>query len=183
MNYSKIATRYAKALFLAALEDQKLHNVHKDLLILQEIIKENPDFIFFLQAPILTPDEKQQFFKNVFESHIDSLTLKFMILLAENRRENRIIDIIRNFFTFYNQHHKIVNANLITSYNVNESLMQVFKTKLEQALSKTVQFRNEIDENIVGGFILQIEDKEFDASIKNQLYKIKLNLENTSMIK
>jgi|YNPMSStandDraft_2_1061718.scaffolds.fasta_scaffold22276_2 F-type H+-transporting ATPase subunit delta len=182
MNYSKISTRYAKALFLGALEEKKLHNVHKDLQLIQAIINDNKEFILFLQTPIYSPDEKKDFLKNFFESKIDFLTMNFLLLLANQRRENRLNDIIRVFFTLYNEHHQIVNASLITSYKLEEDFIQEFKKRLEESLSKTVQLQNEIDENIIGGFILHIEDKEFDASIKNQLNKIKSNLENTSMI-
>ncbi len=91
-------------------------------------------------------------------------------------------DIIRNFFTLYNSHNQIINISIITANKLDESYIFEFKNKLEQFLSKSVQLHNEVDENIVGGFVLQIEDKEYDASIKNQLNKIKNNLIETSMI-
>ncbi len=182
MNYSKIAIRYAKSLFLAALEEQKLNNVYNNLLVLQEVLNENKEFYFFLQTPILSPEEKKNLFKSVFEKKIETLTLNFLLLLVDQHRENRLKDIIRNFFTLYNSHNQIINISIITANKLDESYIFEFKNKLEQFLSKSVQLHNEVDENIVGGFVLQIEDKEYDASIKNQLNKIKNNLIETSMI-
>jgi len=181
MNYSKIAIRYAKALFLEAKEENKLYIVYNDLKNIELLAKSNKDFISFLNSPILSPSNKKSLVESIFKSNIDNLTLKFLFLLLENRRENRLLDVIRNFFTLYNTHLNIINSTLITPIKINDSLLQEFKTKLEKSLSKNVNIENKVDESIIGGFIIQIEDKEFDASIKTQLNKIKYNLKSTTI--
>ncbi len=183
MNYAKIGIRYAKALYLTALEENALENVYQEMQVMQQLITENPSFISFLDTPILKPSEKKQFFESVFSNQVHPLVLRFLFLLTEHRRENRLSDIIRNFNTLYLNHKNTLSANLITTIKADEAMMDQFKEKLQQMLQKTVLLQNTIDEKIDGGFILQIEDKEFDASVKTQLNKIKNNLIKTSMIK
>ncbi len=183
MNYSKISIRYAKALFLSALEENKLDVVYRDVLAIQETIHSNEDFQFFLKSPVLNPTEKKDFFVKIFQTYVDELTLRFLMLIAEHRRENLLPDMIRNFTAQYHKHYQIVSASLITPFHVDEQFIENIKSKLEAALSKKIIIQHEVKEDLVGGFVLQIEDKEFDASIKTQLNKIKKSLENTSMIK
>ncbi len=183
MNYGKIGIRYAKALFLTAIEENALEQVHNDMQLLKQLVSENPSFHFFLQTPILKPSEKKEFFQSVFSHHIHSLTLRFLDLLTQNRRENRLVDTIRNFQTLYLAHNNTLSATLITTINADAVMIETVTQKLQSMLQKTVLLKNKIDESIVGGFILQIEDKEFDASARTQLKKIKNNLNKTSMIK
>lgn len=183
MNYAKIGVRYAKALFLTAVEENALENVHQEMLIIKELISENPSFIFFLDTPILKPSEKKQFFESVFSKQVHPLVLRFLFLLSEHRREKRLLDIIRNFNALYLNYNNTLSANLITTIKADEAMMNQFKEKLQQLLQKTILLQNTINEKIDGGFILQVEDMEFDASVKTQLKKIKNNLIKTSMIK
>lgn len=183
MNYGKIGIRYAKALYIAAVEENALEQVYSDLHLLEELIAENPSFQFFLNTPVLKPSEKQNFFQSVFSTYLHSLTLRFFNLLTQNRRENRLVDIIRNFQMLFLLHHNTMSATLITTINVGTEMIEKIKQKLQVVLQKTILLQNKIDKNIVGGFILQIEDKEYDASAKTQLKKIKNTLVKTSMIK
>jgi len=183
MNYGKIGIRYAKALFLTAVEENVVEQINNDMLILQQLIAENKDFVFFLHTPILKPSEKKDFFRSVFNNQLQPLTLRFLDLLTSHRRENRLGDIIRNYHLLYLQHNNTVSAKLITTLKANETMIATFTEKLQAMLNKKVLLENKIDESIVGGFVLQLDDKEFDASVKTQLQKVKINLINTSMIK
>jgi F-type H+-transporting ATPase subunit delta len=177
MNYSKVNVRYAKAIFLAALEQQSLEQIYADFTLIQAIAKENKEFRFFLNAPIYNPQEKKQFISQFFQPYVSKLTFEFLNLLTEKRRESRLFDIIRNFFALYKQHHNIVDATLVTPLKLDENLLNEFKQKLEPVLKKQVHIKNEKNADVIGGFILRVEDMEFDASIKNKLNKIKINLE------
>ncbi|GAB4446203.1 MAG: ATP synthase F1 subunit delta [Bacteroidales bacterium] len=183
MNYGKIGIRYAKALFLTAQEEHAVEQVHNDMLLLKQLVSENASFHFFLQTPILKPSEKKDFFQAVFANHLHPLSLHFLNLLTQNRRENRLLDIIRNLQQLYLTHKNMLSATLITTIKADDAMLNNFTQKLQSMLQKTISLQNKIDDSIVGGFILQIEDKEFDASAKTQLKKIKNNLINTSMIK
>lgn len=183
MNYGKIGIRYAKALFQTALEENALEQVYSDLQLFKQLLSENKSFQFFLNTPILKPSEKKDFFQSVFSKQIHSLTLRFLDLLTQNRRENRLLDIIRNFHLLYLSHNNTLSATLITSIHVDNAMIEIITQKLQAMLQKTVSLQNKMDETIVGGFILQIEDKEYDASVKTQLKKIKNTLIKTSMIK
>lgn len=182
MNYSKVNVRYAKAIFLAALEQQTLEQVFNDFTLIQAIAKDNKEFRFFLNAPIYNPQEKKQFISQFFQPYVSKLTFEFLNLLTEKRRENRLFDIIRNFFTLYKRHHNIVDALLVTPIMADDNLLTDFKQKLEPVLKKQVNIKNNENPDIIGGFILRVEDMEFDGSIRNQLNKIKINLEKTSML-
>ncbi len=183
MNYGKIGVRYAKALFLEAIEENNLQQVYVDFQLIQQLISENPSFTSFLQTPILKPTEKIDFFNAVFQNHTSNLSLRFLNLLTMHRRENRLTDIIRNFNELYMKHNHILTATLITPITANEAMLKQFTELLQSTLQKNILIQNKINPDIDGGFILQLENKEYDASIKTQLNNIREKLIKTSMIK
>jgi F-type H+-transporting ATPase subunit delta len=182
MNYGKIGVRYAKALFLEAVDENTLQQVYNDFQLIQQLISENSSFNDFLQTPILKPTEKKDFFTNVFQHHINDLSLRFLVLLTTHRRENRLTDIIRNFNLLYLKHNNTISAMLITPITANEIMLKQFTDLLQKTLQKTILLQNTVKPEIDGGFILQMDDKEYDASVRTQLNNIKEKLINTAVV-
>jgi F-type H+-transporting ATPase subunit delta len=77
MNISRISVRYAKAIFDLALEQNIADKVNEDMKLIYEVAS-NPDFIFFLENPVLFPSKKQQVFIELFKDRVQELSLQFL---------------------------------------------------------------------------------------------------------
>jgi F-type H+-transporting ATPase subunit delta len=177
MYQSLVTLRYAKAFFLKAEEDGFVDQANKDIQLIQKSLLENPDIYKTIQHPVIPISKKQKIIQKIFESHVHDTTLKFLMLILENKREKFFKDICRNFIDIYNENKGIKTVELTTTVKLAEKEKTAIKNLIKEAFNATkVTFTEKIDKSLIGGFLIKIEDQLIDASVKRQLDKIKYEL-------
>lgn len=180
MNDSKISVRYAKAYFLTAKEDKVLKEVVEDVKLLMASLKVS-GFSEFLESPIIKTSEKRKVVKSVFEKSFNKISNVFLNLIITNKRENYLKNILRNFIDLYKEEQGIRQATLTVSAEVSDKYKKKFIALLEEAFQVKIEMQEVIDPDLIGGFILKVEDQQFDASVKSQLNRIRKRLLETSI--
>jgi len=175
MNDSKISVRYARALFQSALEKKILDNVYQDMIFIAEICK-TPEAKEFLQSPIIAPSKKEAIFHKMFGDNVEKITLSLIDLAVKNGRESFIPAIARVFIHETKKFSGITESVLTTAVKVDDKVKKQITDLISSIFNTKVELRENIDAEIVGGFILQIDDSYIDASIRNKLRKIKKEL-------
>lgn len=176
MNQSKISVRYAKALFELALEKNKLDEIYKDITLLSQVLKENATFGLYLKSPVVKPSQKLQSVRAAFQGNINEMSLNFISLLIQNKRENHLEDIVRRFFDVYREFKGIKSATVTTAVTLDNSLKKRFQDLLSSAYKSGIELQEHIEPSIIGGFILKVEDQQYDASVATGLKKMKTAL-------
>jgi F-type H+-transporting ATPase subunit delta len=177
MNESKIAVRYAKALFLTALDKDILEPVHKDILLIDSIIYQIDNFQIFLSSPVNKPSVKIKFIKQVFaEGLIHEITLSFLNLVVQNNRAAYIPGITRYFIHLYRKHKGIQSAEFVLAAESDEKLNERILKVLKELFKSEIDLQVSVDKSLIGGFILRVEDQQYDASIATALNKMKSKL-------
>ncbi len=176
MNTSKISVRYAKALFLAAQEKDLLERIFRDATLLDQVLGEVPEFRETLGNPVLTEKEKKDILEKTFAPYLDDLTLRFLDLLATNNRLIFLPDMVRDFIELYKKEQGISFARLITAVPISRETVDKIAANLRKALGNEVRLTPETDPDLIGGFILRIDDLQFDASVASALKKFKKEL-------
>ena len=179
MNESKISVRYAKALFLAADEAGILKDVTDDMIFIMKTYKEDR-FKEMLESPVVRPSDKKLVVNEIFSNGISSLTSDFLDLLISNKRESFLPDIARNFRGLYKRKMGIKAAELTVTGKVDKDFLIRFKDILKKTFNSEIELEEKIKPEIIGGFILKVEDEQFDASITSELAKIRKKLLETS---
>ena len=181
MNYSKIGVRYAKALLQVAIEKNLLEEVKKDMQLLESLTVSVPEFMQVLNSPVVKPSEKQRILKAAVSAQISEVSSNFLDMMILHRRENRLADVIRNFMDQYRIHKGILTASLITPVAVDTKISQQITEILKKKYNKNVELSSKVEPNILGGFVLQVEDLQFDSCVQTQLRKIRRELINTTL--
>jgi F-type H+-transporting ATPase subunit delta len=176
MNTSKISVRYAKALFLAAKDAGTLEKTFKDAGLIQEVLGDVPEFRTLLGNPVMSEKEKRTLLDKSFGKYLEPLTLKFLDLLTANNRLLFLPDMVRDFIDLYKKELGISYAQLITATRIDPKITEKIKESLAKYLKQQVQLTSETDPSLIGGFILRIEDLQFDASVASALKKYKKEL-------
>ncbi len=176
MNYSKIAVRYAKAVFLLAEEKNQLKEIANDMESLLKIEKEVPEIMDLYNNPILSSTDKKKVVANLFEKSFNQITMNFLNLIIDNKREAHISGVSRNFIKRYREHLGIKNATLITAVKIDDDKRNEIIEIVKKAYNTEVELESKEDANLIGGFVLQVEDLQYDASISTQLKNIKQEL-------
>jgi F-type H+-transporting ATPase subunit delta len=175
MNNSKISVRYSRALFELALEKKLLDKVYQDMIFISEICK-NPETKEFLKSPIIIPSKKEAIFHSMLEGNVEDITLLLLDLIVKNGRESFIPLIALNFIHETKKYKGITESVLTTAVKVDDNVKKQVTDLISDIFKTKVELKENIDPGIIGGFILQIDDKYIDTSIKNKLRKIKKEL-------
>lgn len=176
MNYNKISVRYAKALFLTAEEKNELDNVKKDIEFILSLFNDVKHFAYFLESPVIKTSNKQNIVTAILEDKVNLITIRFLELIIKNKRELQIKDISRNFIDLYKKHKGIKTVTLTSAYSIDEITKQLIVSKIKKSLNETIELHEKVNPEIIGGFILTIEDQQYDSSVSSKLLKIKRSL-------
>jgi F-type H+-transporting ATPase subunit delta len=175
MNQSKISVRYAKALFKAAGEAKVLLQVMKDIELIMNVFS-NLDFRVVLESPVVKTSDKKKVVEKLFSGKISDLSMTFFNLLLTNKRESHLQDIARNFKTYFKENQGILSAEIVVSEAIEKSQTENFRELLKKAFNSEIELETTLKPGILGGFILRVEDEQFDASVSSSLSKIKRQL-------
>ncbi len=176
MDHSAIAVRYAKAFFATAKEKSFLDSLKTDIELVFSVCSESADFILLLESPIVKTSKKAQLITSIFKGKVNELTLSFLMLITENKREIHIPGICRNFLELTRKDQNIKSALLTTASEIDSKSIKKIEQLLEKELNATIELSTQIKSEIVGGLILRLDDKQYDASVATQLNKIKQRL-------
>ena len=181
MDQGIINVRYAKAFFALAKEKGLMAELRKDASLVSSTCEASSDFRLLLESPVVKTSQKIDALKRIFTGHIHELSLNFLVLIATNKRESHIPGIFRDLEDLYRKEEGIKSAVLTCAQPVGESLVAGIRELLEKEFNARVELSQKIDEKIIGGFVLRVEDKQFDASLSPQLKKIKEQLLHTEL--
>ncbi len=174
MRQYKVAKRYSNALFTLAVEQGKLEEVNNDMQLISSVKHEELKRV--LRSPVIRPDKKISIFKAVFEGKLSTLTFSFFNLIFSKGRAVALEDIELAFKEQYNLHKGLHILQFTSAHPVSVELMNEIRLRvqnLERFKGKKVQIVEHVDPTLVGGFVLQLGDQLFDASIRNDLRHIK----------
>lgn len=181
MDISAIRVRYAKAFFLLAQEKNRLETLKTDIEKVLDTYTHSTEFVHLLESPVISTSKKAELITQIFKAEVNSVTLNFLLLILQNNREEYIPGICRNFLELIRKDQNIKLATLITATDIESKTIGKIKSLLEKQLKATVELTSQIDPEIIGGLILRIDDKQYDASITTKLKKIKQELLETEL--
>jgi F-type H+-transporting ATPase subunit delta len=178
MNESKISVRYSRALFESAVEKNILDKVNEDMIFLSEICR-IPEMKELLQSPIIVPSKKADILKKMLGGNVEKITFSLLNLVVKNGREIYIPAIARVFIHETMKFKGITRSILTTAVKVDPKVKKQIMDMIAEIFKTKVEFEENIDTDIIGGFILRVDDNYIDASIRNKLRKISKELKGS----
>lgn len=167
---------YAEAMFNIARAEDSLENIEDGLLQLKKLLKENGELREFIHNPGISPSEKKGALSEIFGKDASPIMLNFLNLLIDRNRQRRLPEIIEEYFNITASFRKNITAHVTSAVPLTEDLIGEMAKRLSLLTGKTVVIENEVDESIVGGFIVRIKEKIMDASIHGQFEKLREKL-------
>ena len=179
----RLAARYAKSLIDLANERNQVEQVYKDMLYLQALCKESRDFLMLLRSPVVKAEKKITIVLAVTNGKISELTDAFNRLMINKGREAYLPEIVVAFIDQYKHQKGIHTVKLTTAMPVTEEVKkQIISQVQKQTNLNNIDLKDIVDEEIIGGFVLEIGDTLVDASIAYDLNKIKSQFMNNDFI-
>ncbi|MCK5847016.1 MAG: ATP synthase F1 subunit delta [Bacteroidales bacterium] len=173
MSYSKIAKRYSKALFDFSKEQNSLESVKIDMDYIHELCQVSKDFVKVLESPILKIQKKKEIISAVLKDNISETTMKMLNIISESRREQIIPSMSDEFIKMYNESIGLMKVDLYSAVEISDEMKARISDKIAKETKKSIEIKQHIQEDLIGGFVLKMEDMLYDASLKSQLSKVK----------
>ncbi len=183
MSDYRVASRYAKSLIDLATEQNILDVICADIKLLKLTIEENNALENLLKSPVIKGDKKMAVITQIFASSFNKLTISFVAIITRKQREMVLVTICEAFIAQYNEINKIATATVKTATEASAEIKAEIQNFLQQQSGKNVELKMLVDSSLIGGLMIQMEDRLYDASISGKLRKAKQQLLNTYISK
>lgn len=184
MTDTRAAARYVKSLLDLAVEKKVLEEVHRDMLYFSEVVSMSRPLALMLRNPVIKHDQKLAVLKKIFSGKVNSLTMSFLEIITRKNREPILAAIARRFHSAYNEYKGIRKATVTTAVPLDEKLRDELKELAHKYSDREhVELIEEVDAELIGGFVLKVGDRQVDASIKNKLRDLQVEFTQNPYIK
>lgn len=170
---------YAAALFQVARAEEALDQVEEELTRFKISLESNAEVKEFLSNLRISPEGKKSALNQIFGQKVSTLTLSWINLVIDQGRQRRFPAIIEAFFALAQESRQKVTAEVITPVALSDDLIQRLEKELSRVSKKQVFLKPMIDESILGGVIVKMENKIIDGSVKHRLEEIKQEMIKT----
>jgi len=174
MSVLTISTRYAKALMDLAVERNSVDTVLENVKMFKEAVS-NRDLYLLLKSPIVKESKKIEIFKVLFDGKLDEITDGFFGIIMRKGREEYLPEIADAFIAQYKAKQKISSAKITTAAAMSEEKLAEIRASLlnSNITEESIDLEVVVDPSILGGFVIEIGDKLYNASVLHQLNKLK----------
>jgi ATP synthase F1 delta subunit len=171
----EIARVYAEALFDAAKDAGKLDEIREQLGQFCDALNENRDLSLFLFSPYFSSAEKREALERAVDGAEPEFA-NFLALLVEKHRMPVIFRVRRRFDEMWAEENKLLDVTVTSAVELDRKVVSQLGKEIEKQTDRKVELTSRVDEDILGGLVLQVGHKVLDASIRNRLEKLRKNI-------
>lgn len=176
MKQIKVAGRYAKALLELALEYKVEAQVRSDMELVYQICSDSKELTLVFNSPVINDDKKIAIFKTIFAEKISELSQSFLTLLVKKNREANVREIAQEYVKIFKEHLGICTATVKSASPIDMALREKIISMVKAHTKCEVELVEEVNEKLIGGFILKINDEQYDASILSKFKQLRKEL-------
>ena len=173
-NYSPLVLSYAQALL--ELAGDQAAAVGEEIGDLRQIVEDNPTFAAFLADPSIGEVERAGVLDRTFKGKISSLVWNFLGVLNVKNRLGHFIEIAGAYQHLLDEKLGNVEVDLTVAHPLSDEQFLNAQEKISSALGKNAVVHSHVDDSIIGGVIVRVQDKLLDASVRYQLQAMKEQL-------
>jgi F-type H+-transporting ATPase subunit delta len=169
---TKVAKRYAKSLINLSNERRVMDSVNNDMKLFASVCDENRDLALLLSNPIVNGDKKLQVLKQIFGQKMNAITMSFFEIVVRKGREKYLVQIAKDFTEQYKTLKKIITAEVVSAVGLDDNLRKKIYDIIRKDSNSEVELVEKVDNKLIGGFVLRIGDRQYDASISSEIRKL-----------
>lgn len=177
MSNTRVAIRYAKAVLDRANSKGVAKEVNNDMILIASIIKNNKELNDFIQNPTIKKEAKRNALLEI-SPNINQETKGLFHLLLSNKRFEILEKIVIQYSILFDEEKNIQVAKVTTAFPITSDIETKVLAKIKEFSNQSIIIQNIVDPTIIGGFILRLGDKQYNASIANRLKVLKREFSN-----
>ena len=147
------------------------------------VCSENKDLSLLLKSPIVKTDKKISILSEIFSKSVSDVTMSFIHIITSKKREMYLEGIAESFISLYKVHNNIETVTLTTAVPIDENTKSEILSYIKKNGKTDVELTEIIDEDILGGMIVKMGDKQLDASVIRDIKELKKTFNKNLYIK
>ncbi|HHV16600.1 MAG TPA: F0F1 ATP synthase subunit delta [Gelria sp.] len=176
-----VARRYAEAFFIIARENDKIDEFQQELEKIVAAIKEVENLEAYFAHLLIPAKEKKDVASKIFASQVSQLTLNFLYMIIDKRRESYIESIAEEYQEMADESRNIAKAELTAARDVPDDEVKALAQKLSASTGKTVQLNVTVDPALIGGVKIRMGDQIIDGTVIKRLEMLRDQLKQTKI--
>ncbi len=178
MDQGLIPNRYAKALYKFAIEKGQADRVYELMKNVAASFVEQPRLNDVMANPYVPSGDKTGLLTTAAHASADDVCYAdFLKLLVKNKRIEFIRGIALTYLDIYRKANNIYLVKIVTATNLPDTEIARLKALVERHLGKaTVEYTQEVDPELIGGFVISVNSERLDASVSNEIKQLRLKL-------
>lgn len=177
MDNGLIPQRYAKALYKYAAEHGTTAAVYEEMKRVTEAFDSDPRLMKTLANPFVSRADKESLLRAAAGDKVENDYLGFVKLILDMHREEYARLMALAYRDIYRRENKISMVNITTAASLPKEEMAKLRKLVEQAFrGSTLEFTDAVDPDLIGGFVIDVDDARMDASISNEIEQLRLTL-------
>ena len=180
MSESKIAKRYATPLLELAVKKKSADRVKSDMEQFLAVCQGNIAFLNMLNSPIIPHLKKGEILVKIFQGSVSEISSALLRLIVVKNREKLLPQIAREYINAFNESQGVQLAHVTTAVAITPALRTSVEELVKKISGKKPLLTTQVNKNIVGGYILTMDDSQIDQSVMGALNKLKLIFDQKS---
>lgn len=178
---SEVTNEYATALADLAKEEGLEDEFLAQCGALAQVFRENPAYARLISDPQLTKSERTALVSSAFGGRAHPYLVNFMKLLTERGYARRTEDFFAEYERIYCVRHGIVKARAVSAVALTEDQKARLLARLQEKTGKEVRLECEVDEKLLGGIRLQVDNTLYEGSVRAALSEIRASLASLTL--
>ncbi len=176
MSNFNISTRYAKALMEFADDKKSLELVSDDMILVEDTLTISKELRAVLESPVINNKKKKFILQEIFADKVNKVSMEFILFVNNKSRESILFDIAKRYNAIRNVKLKRVEAEIISTIEFSDEQKDSLQKQLTEFSQMEIIPTFKTDESLIGGFTAKMNDTVIDASVMQQLKKLRKTL-------
>jgi len=182
MHEYRVASRYAKSLLDFAKEKGVVDQVEKDMVFFAQLCEATPELSRVLKNPIIPHSKKMGILEKLLKGRVNDMTFTLFQIISRKNREAYLYFVAKEFINQYRKFKGIESAEVTTTFPLTDAQRTSFINLIAASTGKKVELKEKINQEIIGGFVLKIGDRQVDQSVKSKLQKLKTKFKDNPYV-
>lgn len=174
-----VSRPYAEALMSLAQSNNVADKFDSDVRSLLNLLKESEQLQNFFANPFISTEDKKGVVSKILTDDTNPMFRNFLMLLVDRRRITLVEDIGQEYLAKLRSLNQTVLAEVISAVPLTDEQQQTIKEKVKSMTdAREVELDSKIDSDIIGGVIIKVGSQVVDSSLRGQLRRLSLRLNN-----
>jgi len=169
----RVAATYAEALYQAVADDAQAARVLAELRAITDLLDSVDRFEELLTSPSLSPSQRVELVGRIFGGRVSRQTEGLLSVMADNVRLGLLRDVADSFAELLDKREGKVAVEVVTAFPLNRREVDNIADMLRDVLDAEPVVHNTVEKDVIGGVVLKVGDKVYDASIRAELDRLR----------